>query len=85
MQREKDAVEEWLTKTNYSVHLMRDNPSHTFAIMGGMWGVRQDEHNRRKFLKFRVKLFQSAYLSLKERDLDQPLLEVFAVAGTLVI
>jgi len=23
-----------------SIHVMRDNPSHNFTIMGGMWGVK---------------------------------------------
>lgn len=37
--READAVAEWIT-SDKPFHVMRDNPSHTVAIMGGMWGAR---------------------------------------------
>jgi len=37
--REKLAVDEWLL-SNKDFHIMRDNPQHGIAILGGMWGVR---------------------------------------------
>ena len=37
--RERAAVDDWLTGDR-AVHVMRDHPWHTAAIMGGMWGVR---------------------------------------------
>ena len=40
-QREKDAVDEWLT-TNKSIHIMREvYPGHNSKIMAGMWGIRR--------------------------------------------
>ena len=37
--REVDAVNEWLEKTAYAFHIMRDNPVHDIPILGGLWGV----------------------------------------------
>ena len=37
--READAVAEWV-ESGKPFHVMRDNPSHVVAIMGGMWGAR---------------------------------------------
>lgn len=37
--READAVAEWV-ESDKPFHVMRDNPGHTVAIMGGMWGAR---------------------------------------------
>ena len=39
--REVAAVDEW-KKTNYTFHIMRDNPAHGTNFMGGMFGVCQD-------------------------------------------
>jgi len=39
--REARAVEDWLT-SGLAFHVMRDNPYHTTAILGGMWGARMD-------------------------------------------
>jgi len=38
-QREKAAVDEWLSSDN-DFHIMRDHPFHKTEILGGMWGVR---------------------------------------------
>lgn len=38
--RESSAVNEWLS-SDRNFHVMRDHPSHTVKIMGGMWGVRK--------------------------------------------
>lgn len=38
-QREKFAVDEWLA-SDKDFHIMRDHPFHNTAILGGMWGVR---------------------------------------------
>jgi hypothetical protein len=35
--REKAAVDEWIA-SGYSVHSMRDHPSHGRPLNGGMWG-----------------------------------------------
>ncbi len=37
--REKEAVDEWL-QSGRKFHIMRDNPQHNTAILGGMWGVK---------------------------------------------
>jgi len=37
--REKEAVEEWLS-SDKDFHIMRDHPYHRTEILGGMWGVR---------------------------------------------
>ncbi|XP_071523818.1 uncharacterized protein [Panulirus ornatus] len=37
LQREVDAVQEWLN-SDKCFHMMRDNPEHSQAIMGGAWG-----------------------------------------------
>jgi hypothetical protein len=39
--REKYAVDEWLA-SDKDFHIMRDHPYHTTAIMGGMWGCRNN-------------------------------------------
>lgn len=40
-QREKDAVEQWLS-TGKSIHIMREvHPGHNSKIMAGMWGLRK--------------------------------------------
>lgn len=38
-QREVDAVHEWLTKTSYAFHIMRDNYQHGIEMLGGLWGL----------------------------------------------
>lgn len=40
MQREVDAVNEWLASDKV-FHVMRDNPSHSTVIMGGLWGAKK--------------------------------------------
>lgn len=39
--REKSAVDEWLL-SNKDFHIMRDHPHHNTAILGGMWGCRNN-------------------------------------------
>ena len=39
-EREAAAVNEWLTKSNYAFHFMRDHPAHFIKILGSGWGVR---------------------------------------------
>jgi hypothetical protein len=45
LKRELDSVNYWLESTNKTVHIMRDNPHHGTAILGGMWGYRKNELN----------------------------------------
>jgi len=40
--REAAAVAEWLNDTQFAVHVMRDHPSHSWPMLGGMWGARFD-------------------------------------------
>jgi len=35
-------VDEWL-KTEKDLHIIRDHPNHTEAIMGGMWGAKAEK------------------------------------------
>lgn len=44
-QREKDAVDEWLL-SDKDFHIMRDHPYHNTAILGGMWGSRNNLLNK---------------------------------------
>ncbi|MGA7879107.1 MAG: glycosyltransferase family 10 [Desulfoferrobacter sp.] len=39
-EREVQAVDEWLV-SNKKFHIMRDHPSHTVPILGGMWGAKR--------------------------------------------
>lgn len=42
-QREKDAVDQWLS-TEKSIHIMREvYPGHNSKIMAGMWGLRRND------------------------------------------
>ena len=45
--REKEAVDEWLA-SDKTLHVMRDHPWHSAAIMGGMWGFRPSKEKRMK-------------------------------------
>jgi len=47
--REKKAVEQWL-KSQETFHIMRDHPQHKFPILGGMWGVKNDNDYKLKEL-----------------------------------
>ena len=47
LEREVDAVKEW-RNTDAGFHIMRDNPYHNTAILGGMFGVRQNTPERKK-------------------------------------
>lgn len=47
LQRELDAVREWRS-TSLGFHIMRDHPYHGTAILGGMFGIRQDSYERKK-------------------------------------
>lgn len=38
-EREVKAVDEWLNKTTYAFHMMRDHPQHGIPMLGGLWGV----------------------------------------------
>ncbi len=38
-EREVLAVNEWLLKTNYAFHIMRDHDQHGIPMLGGLWGV----------------------------------------------
>jgi hypothetical protein len=38
-EREVHAVNEWLSKTTYAFHVMRDHHYHGIHILGGLWGV----------------------------------------------
>ena len=41
LERESDAVKVWL-ESGKLVHIMRDNPQHNIAILGGMWCYRNE-------------------------------------------
>ncbi|CAF1385640.1 unnamed protein product [Rotaria sordida] len=38
-EREVNAVNEWLSKTTYAFHIMRDHHLHNIPMLGGLWGV----------------------------------------------
>ena len=39
LEREVQAVNEWLTTTTYAFHIMRDHYVHNIQMLGGMWAV----------------------------------------------
>jgi hypothetical protein len=43
--RERDAVNEWI-ESDKDFHIMRDHPYHNTAILGGMWGCRNNLLNK---------------------------------------
>lgn len=47
--RELSAVNEWIFQ-NKDFHIMRDYPTHTFPIMGGMWGGTAGKFNITKLI-----------------------------------
>ena len=47
IQREVDAVLEW-KNSGLGFHIMRDHPMHGTAILGGMFGIRQDSPEQKK-------------------------------------
>merc|ERR1711974_199487 len=42
--REAAAVGDWLNQTQFPFHVMRDHPSHSWPMLGGMWGARLDSN-----------------------------------------
>lgn len=75
--REKSAVEDWIL-SDKSLHIMRDHPLHTAAVMGGMWGARvKDVAPLLTFLKKNDEILRIDY----GYGYDQLLLEskIFAV------
>jgi hypothetical protein len=40
IERDRDAVFEWLESTSLECHTMRDNMGHDVPLLGGMWGYR---------------------------------------------
>jgi hypothetical protein len=47
--REKYAVDDWLI-SNKTFHIMRDHPCHAFPILGGMWGIKNKQFSKLKYL-----------------------------------
>ena len=76
IQRQVNAVGEWLTNTNYSLHGMRDHPNHIAKIMGGLWGARINDQNRKKWMNLIISLLNKAHGSKIEYNLDRYLLSV---------
>ena len=67
---------EWLNKTNKTLHCMRDNPYHGVPILGGLWGVKISDNNRKKLRKIRDGIFSDKFGSRDVKGLDQTLLKV---------
>jgi hypothetical protein len=57
--REAEAVSEWL-ESGKSLHVIRDHPNHTAAILGGAWGVRAEELKHRSDL-FSIEGYERRY------------------------
>lgn len=66
-EREVNAVNEWLSKTTYAFHIMRDNPMHNIEILGGLWGIAS---NRLSYID-RLKIANALLPSNNEKDLDR--------------
>ncbi|KAL7643492.1 UNVERIFIED_CONTAM: hypothetical protein RMT77_005474 [Armadillidium vulgare] len=73
--REYDAVSEWLNSTSKSLHIIRDHPHHSLQIMGGTWGMRMNESNRKLLRRLRDKMFKKAFYDVNTK-IDQPILKV---------
>ncbi|XP_059351264.1 uncharacterized protein LOC130702814 [Daphnia carinata] len=73
IQREKDAVIEWLASDKV-FHIMRDHHAHCTSILAGMWGAKISQH--------RSEIAAASYKILKrnhrmEYDYDQLLLSKY--------
>ena len=79
IKREVDAVQEW-KKTNLTFHVMRDHPSHTTEILGGMFGVRQDSDTKMKMRKLEFDKMLQLYGPSWMRGSDQSALSEVVVA-----
>jgi hypothetical protein len=59
--REQAAVEQWITSDKL-FHIMRDHPFHSFPILGGMWGVKNNS-------KFDIKKLLEEFMSNKASNI----------------
>jgi hypothetical protein len=64
--REALAVDDWL-KTGKDLHIIRDHPNHTEAIMAGMWGAKADK------LRLKENLFSPNHFNMTY-GIDQEIL-----------
>ncbi|CAF0767022.1 unnamed protein product [Adineta ricciae] len=65
--REVQAVDEWLTKTDYAFHIMRDNSVHNIPMLGGLWDVASN----RLSIKDRLTIANRLLPSDKEEEIEQ--------------
>jgi hypothetical protein len=75
--REEAALREFLSSETAHVHIMRDNPAHTVAMLGGAWGAKMhDEAVRKAFRKAFNKIAKDyrAYSGRDKKGPDQALL-----------
>jgi len=72
--REEAAVAEWLD-SGLPFHVMRDNPYHYTAILGGMWGARMDTGMKNTLdTSFRQLMNSTARSKHWHKGLDQTML-----------
>ncbi|CAF0967925.1 unnamed protein product [Adineta steineri] len=72
VQREVDAVNEWLS-TNKAWHVMRDSHFHCDAMLAGLWGFRP-ALNRTSSRQFLQKILNRTLITMYKKDGDQDFL-----------
>ena len=77
LNRDAAAVADFL-KTNYTLHIIRDNPSHSVPIMVGTLGVSQTKRDRKELKSIRNTIFSQASVTKNDagNTYDQKVIEV---------
>ena len=75
-EREVTAVNEWLTKTKYAFHIMRDHEYHNIPMLGGLWGVASN----RLSIRDRFKIANALIPPNNDNDRQQ-FLKLYSGAG----
>jgi hypothetical protein len=71
--REAVAVLEWINSSK-DLHIMRDFPSHTALIMGGMWGLKRSKHFSMEYEIYRFLRKKNNEFDLFERGSNEEFL-----------
>ena len=70
-------MEDWLFSTDNSLHVMRDNPEHTVAILAGLFGLRLTKADaRKKAFAGATEMLSIPMANLPGVDVDQFMLAV---------
>ena len=59
--KDRWAIQEFLNAPGVALHIIRDNPEHTTAIMGGMWGMRKTDG-------INIRALYNEYISVPQKN-----------------